>query len=122
MCGICGVVGEANRDIGNEMRDLLSHRGPDGSGEFRGKNIYLGHRRLAIVDVEKGNQPITNEDGTIILSYNGEIYNHEQLRRELERKGHKFKTKSDGEVIIHQYEEKGKDLFARSIGTTVVSG
>ena len=121
MCGICGVVGETNPDIGKEMRDLLSHRGPDGSGEFQDQNIYLGHRRLAIVDVDKGNQPISNEDGTIILSYNGEIYNHEQLRRDLERKGHKFKTKSDGEVIIHQYEEIGRNLFSTLRGMFSIS-
>lgn len=121
MCGICGVVGKTDRYIGNEMRDLLSHRGPDGSGEYHDQDIYLGNRRLAIVDVEKGNQPISNEDGTVILSYNGEIYNHEQLRRELEQKGHKFKTKSDGEVIIHQYEEIGKDLFSTLRGMFSIS-
>ncbi len=121
MCGICGIVGEDRPVKGTEMRDTLIHRGPDGEGEYESHNVYLGHRRLAIVDLESGGQPISNEDNTVILSYNGEIYNHENLRGELERKGHKFKTRSDGEVIIHLYEELGQRAISRLSGMFSIS-
>ena len=121
MCGICGIVGEESLERGSEMRDTLIHRGPDGAGEYRSHNVYLGHRRLAIVDLETGGQPISNEDGSVVLSYNGEIYNHDDLRRELKSKGHIFKTRSDGEVIIHQYEEIGERAISTLSGMFAIS-
>ena len=121
MCGICGIVGEDMPDNPNEMRDTLSHRGPDGVGEYHSHNVYLGHRRLSIVDIETGGQPISNENGTVILSYNGEIYNHQKLRNELKQKGHKFKTHSDGEVIIHLYEDLGERAISRLRGMFAIS-
>ena len=121
MCGICGIVGENMPDNPKEMRDTLSHRGPDGAGEYQSHNVYLGHRRLSIVDIETGGQPISSEDGTVILSYNGEIYNHLKLRNELKQKGHKFKTHSDGEVIIHLYEDLGERAISRLRGMFSIS-
>lgn len=95
---------------------MLAHRGPDGSGSYDGGEIGLGHRRLSIIDLEGGGQPVTNEDGTMQLIFNGEIYNYIELREELERQGHRFRTKSDTEVIVHAYEEWGEHCVARFNG------
>ena len=121
MCGICGIVGVDIPDNPTAMRDTLSHRGPDGAGEYHSHNVYLGRRRLSIVDIDTGGQPISNEDGTVILSYNGEIYNHQILRSDLKRKGHKFKTHSDGEVIIHLYEDMGERAVSKLKGMFSIS-
>ncbi len=111
MCGICGVFNfdglPVDRSTVEAMSYALRHRGPDGSGTFVTANIGLGHRRLSIIDIAGGAQPVTNEDGSLQLVFNGEIYNYIELRDELRDKGHVFKTDSDTEVIIHGYEEWG---------------
>ncbi len=114
MCGIAGII-SFEKCISVEelikMRDTMLHRGPDGAGLWisEDKKVTLGHRRLSIIDLsESANQPMSNEDGTIQIVFNGEIFNHQQIRPELEKKGHVFKTDhSDTEVIIHSYEEWG---------------
>ena len=110
MCGICGKyspTGVKTEEL-SAMLGTIVHRGPDDSGCYVKSNIGLGSRRLSIVDLETGKQPISNEDGTIWVVYNGEIYNHQLLRRQLESKGHLFHTNSDTEVIVHLYEEFGE--------------
>lgn len=113
MCGIVGVLlGDGNGIVEGalirEMRDLLRHRGPDDAGEFLQGPVGLGHRRLKIIDLETGRQPLANEDGTIQVVYNGEIYNFQELRQRAERAGHRFATRTDTEVIVHLYEEVGE--------------
>jgi asparagine synthase (glutamine-hydrolysing) len=112
MCAICGIVFHdpsvaVDRQVLLNMRDRMTHRGPDGAGLFTDSGVGLGHRRLSIIDVEGGHQPISNEDDTIWIVFNGEIYNHDVLRRDLLGKGHRFRTKSDTETIVHLYEEYG---------------
>lgn len=110
MCGICGKYspsGVKTEEL-NSMLDTIVHRGPDDSGCYVNANIGLGNRRLSIIDLETGNQPISNEDGTLWVVYNGEIYNYQTLRMQLEAKGHLFHTHSDTEVIVHLYEELGE--------------
>ena len=98
------------------MRDVMVHRGPDGQGSFVEGPVGLGHRRLSIIDLEGGRQPLGNEDGTVTIVFNGEIYNFAELRRELEARGHTLATKSDTEVIVHLYEEKGAACVERLRG------
>ena len=106
MCGICGIYGQENKTQIQKMLDVLKHRGPDGQGIFSDKNITLGHSRLSIIDLsENGKQPMSNEEGDIWLSVNGEIYNFKELRYQLEKQGHHFYSNSDSETIIHAYEE-----------------
>ncbi len=113
MCGICGIAAPAklNRSVDEslvkQMRDRLAHRGPDDAGIFRGGSVGLGHRRLSIVDLGGGGQPMSNEDDTIWIAFNGEIYNHRDFRPVLEARGHRYRTSSDTETIIHLYEEYG---------------
>ncbi|HEY1303119.1 MAG TPA: asparagine synthase (glutamine-hydrolyzing) [Vicinamibacterales bacterium] len=114
MCGICGTfpygsgkpVGEPTLD---EMLSCIRHRGPDDKGTYVTRNVALGSRRLSIIDLTGGNQPIFNEDGSIVLVFNGEIYNYRELRSRLHARGHTFRTGSDTEVIVHLYEDKGDD-------------
>lgn len=108
MCGIAGFNFE-DRSLVQRMCEIMAHRGPDGEGYYTNKDITLGHRRLSIIDLETGDQPIFNEDGSIVVVYTGEIYNFRNLRSELEIRGHRFVTESDTEVIIHAYEEYGYD-------------
>src|SRR5215470_15329515 len=89
------------------MRDVLRHRGPDGEGLWAEGPVGLGHRRLAIVDVAGGHQPMANEQETVWITYNGEVYNHADLRPRLEARGHRYRTRSDTETILHLYEEEG---------------
>lgn len=110
MCGIVGYLGQGNEEILKKMTASLKHRGPDDEGFYFKDNLGLGHRRLSIIDLAGGHQPLSNEDDTIWLIFNGEIYNFQELRNKLKRKGHNFKTKTDSEVIIHLYEEKGEEL------------
>lgn len=115
MCGICGKFNVASGDpvppeLIKRMADVLRHRGPDGEGYYVHKNIGLGHRRLKIIDLETGQQPMFNEDGSLVVIFNGEIYNFMELRRELQASGHHFRTKSDTEVLLHGYEEWGRLL------------
>jgi asparagine synthase (glutamine-hydrolysing) len=119
MCGIAGFVGKGNRDDILAMTTALRHRGPDGEGIFVDETapIFLGFRRLAIVDIAGGNQPMWNEDGTVGVVFNGEIYNHVELRRELVAAGHVFRSShSDTEVLVHGYEQWGEDLPGRLNG------
>lgn len=108
---MCGIVGFNFEDLplARRMCDTIAHRGPDGEGYYSNRCITLGHRRLSIIDIETGDQPIYNEDGTIVVVYNGEIYNFRELRADLEKCGHRFSTASDTEVIVHAYEEYGYD-------------
>lgn len=108
---MCAIIGFNFEDLtlAKEMCDVVKHRGPDGEGYYSNQDITLGHRRLSIIDIETGDQPIFNEDESIVVVYNGEIYNFLELRAELERKGHCFRTSSDTEVIVHAYEEYGFD-------------
>jgi asparagine synthase (glutamine-hydrolysing) len=122
MCGIVGFLTSRAADIPetqtlNGIRDILHHRGPDDSGEFvrpideRGPFVFFGHRRLSIIDLSGGHQPMSNEDKTVWVIFNGEIYNFIELKKDLERRGHRFKTNSDTEVIVHAYEEFGEESF-----------
>src|SRR3989338_11346286 len=105
MCGICGFNWEDKKLI-KDMMDILAHRGPDDSGFITDKKASLGHNRLTIIDLsEKGHQPMHNEDNSIFITYNGEIYNFKDIRKILGEKGHKFYSNTDTEVIIHAYEE-----------------
>ena len=113
MCGIAGILAkdrlwEGARPLLKNMADTLSHRGPDGEGFYFDQRIGLAHRRLSIIDLEGGKQPLSNEDGTVWVTFNGEIYNYLELRHNLIQKGHTFKTASDTEVLVHLYEEKGE--------------
>lgn len=120
MCGICGKLCLDGRPVDQhelvEMRDSMTHRGPDGSGILIDGPVGLGHRRLSIIDLEGGKQPLSNEDGTVTVVFNGEIYNFGELRRELEARGHTLATRSDTEVIVHLYEELGADCVHRFRG------
>jgi asparagine synthase (glutamine-hydrolysing) len=117
VCGICGIAstnGSAVTDRVAAMSATLVHRGPDSFGEFSDGDVALAARRLSIIDLETGDQPIANEDGTLHVIQNGEIYNYRELRRELERAGHHFRTQGDTEVLLHLYEEHG-DRFAERL-------
>ena len=120
MCGICGIINfngeKATKDQLQKMTNGMVHRGPDDEGIFISNNIGLGMRRLSIIDLETGHQPISNEDKSIWTILNGEIYNHIELRKELISKGHIFKTNSDTEVIVHLYEEYGYSLLEKING------
>src|SRR5450830_478255 len=115
MCGIVGRIEKSGREtdpqILHRMADVLRHRGPDGEGYYRKNGVGLEHRRLSIIDLATGGQPLKNETGDIILVANGEIYNFEELRKKLEKRGHFFRTKSDNEVIVHLYEEDGVECL-----------
>jgi len=116
MCGICGVYGLEDEKLIKRMNEQLVHRGPDDSGIYSDKNIMLGHRRLSIIDLFSGRQPIHNEDESIWIVYNGEIYNYKDIKEELEQKGHRFYTNTDTEVIIHSYEEYGEECVKKFNG------
>jgi asparagine synthase (glutamine-hydrolysing) len=116
MCGICGIVTLASgmaveRDDVLAMRDVMVHRGPDDAGIFVEHNVGLGHRRLSIIDLSTGHQPMTNEDGSVVIVFNGELYNYLGLRDQLIGKGHVFATHSDTEVIVHAYEQYGENCL-----------
>jgi len=119
MCGICGIVTDGSPpDLGliKTMIGRLRHRGPDGSGYFRDRRAALGHARLAVIDTVGGGQPLCNEDGNYWVTFNGEIFNYVELRRELRALGHTFRTASDTEVIVHAWEEWGGSCFSRFNG------
>lgn len=114
MCGICGYITpgrKADQVVLKQMCDKMLHRGPDDEGFFIENETALAMRRLAIIDLFTGNQPIYNEDKNLVVVCNGEIYNFQELKQELENKGHRFSTRTDIEVIAHLYEEKGLELF-----------
>ena len=120
MCGICGRFNFDGRPVAAEeivaMRDVMVHRGPDGQGMLVDGPVGLGHRRLSIIDLEGGHQPLGNEDGTVTVVFNGEIYNFGEIRQELVARGHTMATRSDTEVIVHLYEEKGAECVDRLRG------
>ncbi len=124
MCGICGTVGFSNKELLEKMCDVMKHRGPDDEGMYLSKvqspkskvQVGLGVRRLKVIDLETGHQPIHNEDETIWIVSNGEIYNYKDLRIDLKKRGHRFYTKSDTEVIVHLYEEYGEDCVKKLRG------
>jgi asparagine synthase (glutamine-hydrolysing) len=112
MCGIAGLVSSdalqpEDRERVVRMRDVASHRGPDDAGLYADDRAALGHRRLSIVDLAAGHQPLANEDETIWIVFNGEIYNHQAVRERLESAGHRYRTRSDTETIVHAYEQWG---------------
>ncbi len=118
MCGICGFTGklENREDVIAKMTAVITHRGPDSDGFFSDDNISMGFRRLSIIDLDTGHQPIYNEDKTLVLTFNGEIYNYKELKKELIEKGHKFYTDSDSEVLVHGFEEWKEDMLDRLRG------
>lgn len=121
MCGIVGFTtpGQdpaAAKQIVQGMADLIRHRGPDGEGCYADGTAALGHRRLSVIDLAGGGQPMLNEDGTLVVVFNGEIYNYKTLRARLQQRGHTFATDSDTEVLLHGYEEWGRDLPCRLRG------
>lgn len=122
MCGICGFTGTSDHDALTRMTNAITHRGPDDAGYWNSPEISLGMRRLAIIDLETGQQPVFNEDGSIGVVFNGEIYNHTELRAELEAAGHRFQTHhSDTEVLVHLYEQYGDDFLHRLNGMFAIA-
>jgi len=122
MCGICGALATrdgfaAGEDVVTAMRETIVHRGPDDGGTWAEPGIALGHRRLSIIDLSPaGHQPMSNEDGTVWITFGGEIYNHAELRAELQRKGHRYRSRTDTETIVHLYEEEGPRCVERLNG------
>src|SRR3989441_10731605 len=112
MCGIAGIMSldgsPVARDELRAMCAVMVHRGPDAAGFYFGTGAGLGMRRLSIIDLKTGDQPVPNEDGTVWVVFNGEIYNYKELRRDLEGRGHHFHTSSDTESIVHLYEDRGQ--------------
>jgi asparagine synthase (glutamine-hydrolysing) len=126
MCGICGLATAepgltADLEAVRRMNSSLTHRGPDSEGVFHGEGVALAMRRLSIIDLEGGDQPIGNEDGSVVVIQNGEIYNYRRLRSELEARGHRFATASDTEVLVHLYEEYGDAFIKRLRGMFAVA-
>lgn len=126
MCAICGIVSfaEANAPSLHLLKSMLgrlAHRGPDGSGYYRDRNAALGHNRLAIVDLQGGAQPLANESGDLWISFNGEIFNFVELTEDLKALGHRFRTRSDTEVVVHAFEQWGADCFSRFNGQWAVA-
>src|SRR5579871_122501 len=124
MCGICGIAttrGAVDPDRLAAMSLTLFHRGPDSDGAYVDGGVGIAARRLAIIDLTGGDQPIASEDGRIVVVQNGEIYNHRELHLELERAGHRFRTRSDTEVLVHGYEEWGERFWERLRGMFAVA-
>jgi asparagine synthase (glutamine-hydrolysing) len=114
MCGVCGIYEyKTHKPVDQQclagMLSVLHHRGPDDAGVFFDKDVALAMRRLSIIDLDGGKQPISNEDGSITTVFNGEIYNYQSLQEELEGRGHRLRTASDTEVIVHLYEDLGEE-------------
>ena len=118
MCGICGFTGKLENadEVIRRMTGLITHRGPDSDGFYQDERIHMGFRRLSIIDLQAGDQPVYNEDRTLVLNFNGEIYNYQELRKELIEKGHSFYTNTDSEVLIHGFEEWGEQMLDRLRG------
>ena len=120
MCGFAGFIDsteiEKKKEILKAMTDSIAHRGPDGEGFFTDSKVAMGFRRLSIIDLAGGDQPLFNEDKTLVINFNGEIYNYKELKEELIKCGHVFATNSDTEVIVHGYEEYGTDVVNKLRG------
>jgi len=118
MCGILGFIGQVDdkKSVIEEMEKRIAHRGPDGRSSYIDDDVALGHVRLSIIDLDNGAQPMFNEDRTKVLIFNGEIYNYQEIRKDLVEKGHIFSTHTDSEVLLHGYEEYGKDLLNKLRG------
>ena len=118
MCGFVGFIDKkkSKKKIIKDMADIIAHRGPDSDGYYVGDECALGFRRLSIIDLDGGTQPIYNEDNNMIITFNGEIYNYKEIREKLIKKGHKFRTESDTEVILHGYEEYGEKILDKLRG------
>jgi asparagine synthase (glutamine-hydrolysing) len=116
MCGICGFSGPANQERLEKMTRSIIHRGPDSAGFYSSGGINMGMRRLKIIDLSTGDQPVFNEDNTVAVVFNGEIYNYRELKTELLARGHRFRSRTDTEVLVHMYEEYGEDFPARLRG------
>ena len=118
MCGFVGFIDKkkSKKKIIKDMADIITHRGPDSDGYYVGDECALGFRRLSIIDLDGGTQPIYNEDNNMIITFNGEIYNYKEIREKLIKKGHKFRTESDTEVILHGYEEYGEKILDKLRG------
>ncbi len=116
MCGICGFTGKSDEKVLEKMMDVIRHRGPDGGGKYVDDNVSLGFRRLAIIDLNNGDQPMFNEERDKVIVFNGEIYNYKELKEELIKKGHIFRNNSDTECIIHGFEEYGEGILDRLRG------
>ena len=117
MCGICGAAwtdagSRLTADMLQAMMSKIVHRGPDDQGEYRDNHAALGFRRLSIIDLAGGHQPLSNEDGSVWTSFNGEIYNYHALRHRLEAKGHKLRSTGDSETLVHLYEDEGTQMFS----------
>ncbi|MBP2029965.1 asparagine synthase (glutamine-hydrolyzing) [Methanohalophilus levihalophilus] len=121
MCGIAGVYGLSDQHLLRKMCDVIEHRGPDDAGYYVDEQISIGMRRLSIIDLSGGHQPVFNEDGSIVVVFNGEIYNFRELREDLEKRGHIFSTNSDTETIVHAYEEYGNDCLNKFNGMFAIA-
>ncbi|MDA8346457.1 MAG: asparagine synthase (glutamine-hydrolyzing) [Thermaerobacter sp.] len=121
MCGIAGFFGAPDSDLLARMTSAIYHRGPDDHGYFECSEMSIGMRRLSIIDIAGGHQPMSNEDATVQVVYNGEVYNYREVRQELQALGHVFRTESDTEVIVHGYEEWGPQCFSRLNGMWAVA-
>ena len=120
MCGLAGIARRGPGGVSAErlerMADAIRHRGPDGAGLHADERVGLSHVRLSVIDLARGAQPMANETGTVFVVYNGEIFNHLALRSELEARGHRFRTRSDTEVLVHAYEQWGERMLERLNG------
>ena len=116
MCGFCGYINKKEKDSIKKMNDAIIHRGPDDESYYKDDFIAMGFRRLSIIDLKGGRQPMTNEDDSMIITFNGEIYNFKEIKEDLIKKGHKFKTNSDTEVILHGYEEYKEKILDKLRG------
>src|ERR1700726_914322 len=125
MCGICGVIGiervEQAEAVTRRMMESIRHRGPDDDGLLVAPSVAFGMRRLSIIDLSGGRQPVFNEAGNVAVVFNGEIYNFRQLRKTLEERGHAFRTHSDTEVIVHGYEEGGEQCLRELRGMFAIA-
>ena len=116
MCGFCGYINKKEKKYINKMNDAIVHRGPDDESYYKDDFIAMGFRRLSIIDLKSGRQPMTNEDESMVITFNGEIYNFKEIKKDLVKKGHIFKTNSDTEVILHGYEEYKEKILSKLRG------
>ena len=116
MCGFCGFINRKEKNVIKDMTDAIAHRGPDDESYYKDENIAMGFRRLSIIDLKGGRQPMSNEDDSMVITFNGEVYNFKILKEDLIKKGHIFKTNADTEVILHGYEEYGEDIVTKLRG------